>query len=217
MYVFSYFLMTLLMLSGLFLIGLILLQRGRGGGLAGAFGGMGGQSAFGTKAGDVFTRITIGVASAWILLCAGSVLALRNSGTRIDASVVREEVSGASTKKADPLDAAGKDNDFIDIPKPGADKPAVSEEPATKAEGVKADQPESGDKTVSPAPDVKKDENPVEEAPKDAPKVEAPAANVEPAKEPPAAAPEVKEPEKKIEAGEKAVEPKPDVPVEKKP
>ena len=38
----------------LFLIALVLIQRGRGGGLAGAFGGAGGQSAFGTKAGDVF-------------------------------------------------------------------------------------------------------------------------------------------------------------------
>ncbi|HIQ21904.1 MAG TPA: preprotein translocase subunit SecG [Planctomycetes bacterium] len=62
-------LMTLLTLTCLFLIGLILIQRGRGGGLAGAFGGLGGQSAFGTKAGDVFTRLTIGVAAVWILLC----------------------------------------------------------------------------------------------------------------------------------------------------
>jgi preprotein translocase subunit SecG len=77
-YLIPYLLMTLLGFAGLFLIGLILLQRGRGGGLAGAFGGMGGQSAFGTKAGDVFTRITIGIAAAWILLCAGSVVALHN-------------------------------------------------------------------------------------------------------------------------------------------
>ena len=49
----------LLFLTSLFLILLVLVQRGRGGGLAGALGGMGGQSAFGTKAGDVFTRITI--------------------------------------------------------------------------------------------------------------------------------------------------------------
>ena len=40
-----------------------MLQRGKGGGLAGALGGMGGQSAFGTKAGDLFTKITVGVAS----------------------------------------------------------------------------------------------------------------------------------------------------------
>jgi preprotein translocase subunit SecG len=51
-----------------FLVGIILIQRGKGGGLAGAFGGMGGSSAFGTRTGDVFTRITVGVAIAWILL-----------------------------------------------------------------------------------------------------------------------------------------------------
>lgn len=55
--------------TAIFLILLVLIQRGRGGGLAGALGGMGGQSAFGTKAGDMFTKITIGVAAAWIVLC----------------------------------------------------------------------------------------------------------------------------------------------------
>ncbi len=58
-----------MILTALFLILLVLIQRGSGGGLAGAFGGMGGQSAFGTKAGDMFTRITIGVAAFWIVLC----------------------------------------------------------------------------------------------------------------------------------------------------
>ncbi|MBI2825980.1 MAG: preprotein translocase subunit SecG [Planctomycetia bacterium] len=66
-------LMTLLLLIAVFLILLVLVQRGRGGGLAGAFGGMGGQSAFGTKAGDLFTRITIVAAFLWIVLCAVSV------------------------------------------------------------------------------------------------------------------------------------------------
>ncbi len=66
-------LMILLILTGIFLIVLILIQRGKGGGLAGAFGGMGGQSAFGTKAGDMFTRITIGAAAFWIILCIVSV------------------------------------------------------------------------------------------------------------------------------------------------
>ena len=61
------FLMILLILTAIFLIVLILIQRGKGGGLAGAFGGMGGQSAFGTKAGDLFTKITIGAAAFWIL------------------------------------------------------------------------------------------------------------------------------------------------------
>jgi preprotein translocase subunit SecG len=63
------FLGSMLVLTSLFLILLVLVQRGRGGGLAGALGGMGGQSAFGTKAGDLFTRITVGVAAFWIILC----------------------------------------------------------------------------------------------------------------------------------------------------
>src|SRR2546423_14332919 len=53
----------------IFLILLVLVQRGRGGGLAGALGGMGGSSAFGAKAGDIFTRITIVTASVWIAIC----------------------------------------------------------------------------------------------------------------------------------------------------
>jgi preprotein translocase subunit SecG len=57
-----------ILLLGLFLILLVLIQRGKGGGLAGAFGGAGGSSAFGSRAGDTFTRITIGVAAAWILM-----------------------------------------------------------------------------------------------------------------------------------------------------
>ena len=62
-------LMVLLFLTAVFLMVLVLIQRGKGGGLAGAFGGMGGQSAFGTKAGDLFTKITIGLATFWIVLC----------------------------------------------------------------------------------------------------------------------------------------------------
>ena len=57
-----------LLLIGLFLILLVLIQKGKGGGLAGAFGGSGGSSAFGSRAGDTFTRITIYVAAVWILL-----------------------------------------------------------------------------------------------------------------------------------------------------
>lgn len=46
----------------------ILIQRGKGGGLAGAFGGPGGSSAFGSRAGDAFTRITLWIALIWVLL-----------------------------------------------------------------------------------------------------------------------------------------------------
>ena len=48
---------------------IILVQRGKGGGLTGALGGMGGQSAFGAKAGDVFTRVTVIAAIIWMTSC----------------------------------------------------------------------------------------------------------------------------------------------------
>lgn len=71
-------LMVVMFVAAVVLVLLVLVQRGKGGGLAGALGGMGGQSAFGTKAGDTFTKITIGVATFWILLCVVSVGALRH-------------------------------------------------------------------------------------------------------------------------------------------
>lgn len=77
-----------LVLSSLFLILLVLIQRGRGGGLAGAFGGAGGQSAFGTKAGDVFTKITIGVAAFWILLCILALNILGRQDSKFSASTL---------------------------------------------------------------------------------------------------------------------------------
>jgi len=65
-------------LLSVFLVLVILVQRGRGGGLTGALGGMGGQSAFGTKAGDLFTRITIVVAAIWVVLSMASLKVLNN-------------------------------------------------------------------------------------------------------------------------------------------
>lgn len=50
------------------LILVVLLQKGRGGGLSGAFGGVGGHSAFGTKTGDVFTWVTVALTFLFILM-----------------------------------------------------------------------------------------------------------------------------------------------------
>jgi len=85
--------------SSLFLIALVLIQRGRGGGLAGALGGMGGQSAFGTKAGDVFTRITVIAASCWIVLC---ILALNVLGPRDDGLLDAQKLRGSAVTPVDP-------------------------------------------------------------------------------------------------------------------
>ncbi len=93
----------LLFIVAVFLILLILVQRGKGGGLAGAFGGMGGQSAFGTKAGDLFTKITVGVATFWILLCIVSVRLLTYSSQRLN-------LEGDGTETTAPLNPGGAPN-----------------------------------------------------------------------------------------------------------
>jgi preprotein translocase subunit SecG len=58
----------ILILLGLFLILLVLIQRGKGGGLVGALSGVGGSSPFGSRAGDTFTRVTIYTALLWLAL-----------------------------------------------------------------------------------------------------------------------------------------------------
>ncbi len=88
--VLAYGSMTLLIIVGILLMIVILLQRGRGGGLAGAFGGAGGQSAFGTRAGDVFTKITAVMAFIWITLAGVSRFALEPLATQQAASFQSE-------------------------------------------------------------------------------------------------------------------------------
>jgi len=53
---------------GLLLMLIVLIQRGKGGGLAGAFGGAGGSSPFGSRAADQFVKITLWLAGVWVLL-----------------------------------------------------------------------------------------------------------------------------------------------------
>ncbi len=53
---------------GLLLILIVLIQRGKGGGLAGAFGGAGGSSPFGSRAADQFVKITLWLAAVWVLV-----------------------------------------------------------------------------------------------------------------------------------------------------
>src|SRR5580693_9456691 len=98
--------------ASVFLIFIILLQRGRGGGLAGAFGGAGGQSAFGTKAGDVFTRITIGIAVVWVLMAVltGYAMTYESGKSRFESKVTESKDGG--TEGAVEATGATKDNPF---------------------------------------------------------------------------------------------------------
>ena len=58
----------LLTVLGMVLILLVLIQRGRGQGLAGAFGGTGGTSLLGTRAGSFIGKVTAWLAGIWLFL-----------------------------------------------------------------------------------------------------------------------------------------------------
>ncbi|MDA0969602.1 MAG: preprotein translocase subunit SecG [Planctomycetota bacterium] len=125
----------MLVFTALFLILLVLVQRGRGGGLAGALGGMGGQSAFGAKAGDVFTKITIGVAAFWILLC---IVAVNVLGRQ--QSLLSGDLGGAAPITVDEsLDGDGGSAAAGDIEAAGSGTvETVSEEAAETPSGEDA-------------------------------------------------------------------------------
>ncbi|MCI0360531.1 MAG: preprotein translocase subunit SecG [Planctomycetaceae bacterium] len=118
-----------LSILSVFLMLVILVQRGRGGGLTGALGGMGGQSAFGTKAGDLFTRVTIAVAAIWILL---SMLTLK-------------VLNPISTAAATPPPAAKAKTDGKTTTGPEVTKTSDGKTVPPASGGAKTAEPASGD------------------------------------------------------------------------
>ena len=62
---------VLLIILSLFLVLLVLIQKGRGGGLSSAFSGGGGNTAFGSKTGDVLTWTTSIVFGVFMVLAVG--------------------------------------------------------------------------------------------------------------------------------------------------
>ena len=180
----QYFFGFTIFLVSVFMILLILVQRGRGGGLVGALGGPGGQSAFGTKAGDLFTRITIVTAAIWIVLLAAAAYTLKEkdlpetgavgdlgpSLTNPDADK-KTPTSGASTDPAVPPATTGAT--------PPATTPPAAETPATPAA---TPAPPAAETPATPAA-----ETPAPAAATPAPAADAPAATP-PAAETPAPA-----------------------------
>jgi len=77
----------------LFLCLIILIQRGKGGGLVGAFGGAGGSSAFGSRAGDAFTNITLGVAAFWVVL-----ILIEVKVVKADAAGPQQSITGGASQ-----------------------------------------------------------------------------------------------------------------------
>ncbi len=135
----------LLFLTSVFLILIVLIQRGRGGGLAGAFGGMGGQSAFGTKAGDLFTRITIVTATFWIILCAASVQVL-NTG---DAGLLDESLGGAAAPTQNLPPGTGTKAAETPATSGTGETPATGEAPATGGAAAASSETPAGESAAA--------------------------------------------------------------------
>ncbi len=137
-------LLGVLFIVCLLLIGIVLLQKGRGGGLTGALGGGGGGGggAFGAKTGDVFTVITVGLALLFLLLV-----------------VVGNWVFSP------PKESGGSKADVAPVGAPAAPDgmtlPASDDESGSALPG-EADEPVQTDDQASPAPES---EEPPEQAP----------------------------------------------------
>lgn len=121
----QWILLIAILASCILLILVILIQRGRGGGLAGAFGG-GGSSAFGAKTGDVFTGITVAFACVFFLL------------NVFGNYILRVDDAGRATATAQPGTTPGP-------PAPTAPTPAPTAPPATGS-------PERGTSPQLPSP-----------------------------------------------------------------
>jgi preprotein translocase subunit SecG len=122
---------TLIILVSIFLICLILIQRGKGGGLAGAFGGVGGSSAFGTKAGDTFTRITVITASIWMLIA----MLLVVMTARRNASTWAADAPSSISKELSPS-SRGKSKSGASAPASSSSRPAEAPADADKVPAI---------------------------------------------------------------------------------
>lgn len=101
----------------IFLIAVILLQAGRGGGLADSFGGAQMQSLFGTKSTTILTRLTTICATMFIVTC-------------LSLALISSHRSKSLVDKVDIPEARGIVE--IDVDKAEEQKPATSTQEETQ-------------------------------------------------------------------------------------
>ena len=130
----EFFIVITLIGIALFLILLVLVQRGRGGGLAGALGGAGGQSAFGAKAGDTFTKITMWTAFFWIVFCVIAVRLITGSGEPDFSATMGGPAAGSSQN------ASAPDGSSTESTTAGGNGSAAESTPAPSATKEGSDQ-----------------------------------------------------------------------------
>jgi preprotein translocase subunit SecG len=126
----------LIWLVSVFLILLILIQKGKGGGLAGAFGGPGGQSAFGSKTADAFTKITLYVAGIWVALIIVMIWLVQPKITSLNPTEIPQISKEGMPAEGAPVDPTPKSESESKEEKkePVKDAPLVEPKGATKEE-----------------------------------------------------------------------------------
>jgi preprotein translocase subunit SecG len=155
---------TLFIILCLFMVLVILIQKPRGGGLAGAFGGAGGgQSAvFGAKTGDVLTWFTIVFFVLFILLAMALVYTTRDDNAAA-VPVIEAPADDASPVPADlpplenrpqlpPINAGAPESPLPALPPapPAPPAPAAPETPAPAAPAAPAPAPAPASATPQP-------------------------------------------------------------------
>lgn len=172
-------LMILLLPLGLFLIGIILIQESKSGGLSGAFGGGGGQSLLGARAGRELSRwTTYGTVIFCVLLLIIGILCNYQANQEMnkggDGNDAANQEAGAEPGEkdetpadGDKTDGDGKDSSDATPGAPDANKetpdvkpdtpdtPATPDAPGTSSTPDAPDAPETSDKPDTPeAPDT---------------------------------------------------------------
>ena len=134
------FLYVLVVIAAILLVGLILLQPAKSGGMGAAFGGVG-ESVFGGKAGSHLTKATVYLTAIFFII-ALLLAALIGHGVRISGTG-ESQVDSFLTEKAAPAKAvAKKAAPAAKAPAAKAEAkkaaPAAKKAPAAKAEAKKA-------------------------------------------------------------------------------
>ena len=106
----------------LLLMLVILIQKGRGGGLSSAFGGAGGNTAFGSKTGDVLTWATSVIFAIFLLLA----VALNLLANHVHEQ--RLAAQGVSSQPQQTQQATDGQAPPATVPDPGAQAPAPGDD-----------------------------------------------------------------------------------------
>lgn len=123
-------LMALVVMSSILLVGVILLQRTRGGGMGLAFGAGMGEALFGAQAGNILTRITVVLATIFL----GCTMLVAVIYARMGSSVARERALPPSEPPRTEVQPAGSPVSAPTVPEqPAQEKPAGQAPPAGTA------------------------------------------------------------------------------------